>query len=253
MPNWGRIAERLSTLPTRRPVMTSLLGAGVGAAAAGALAPEERRRQIALLGAGAGAAAGLIHPGVRRAIANAARRTGFAYTGKAPKSFKGTAEEYLKSIQPHKIRHPEVSLSQRAWEGLRRAVRRPAKELKPTDRMADVVEKHRLGLSSIPGRIAALRKDPKEFARQWWQHGGKTEAMWAPLWMGSEIVGARGQPPEERRKALGSAIGGTMGWMAASGMPAGVWMPTSMAAGYLGKRIAGIGTGKTKKPIKEGG
>ena len=246
MPDWARIAKGIAAFPVRRPVAASLTGAGAGALAAGALAPEERKRPSALMGAGLGAAAGLVHPGIRRALANAIRRQVFAYTGKAPKTFKGTTQQYLKSIQKAKVQDPQVTLGQRAWEKARRAVGRPAKELKPVDQWKEIQERHTAGMLDIPSRLRLLRMDPKEYARRWWKHGGKKELMWAPAWAGLTAATTRGQAPEEKRKAWGETVGGTLGWMATSGLPASVWLPATYATGYLGKLVAG--GGKSAKP-----
>lgn len=250
MPNWSQLSRALRQLPKERPVLTSLVGAGVGALTAGALAPEEKKRQMALLGAGVGAAGGLIHPAIRKAVANFLKRQAFGYVGKAPKSFKGTTEEYLRSIQSHKVHHPSTApgSASKAWEKLRRAVGRKPREYQPEDRMASIIEQHQAGMSSIPSRMRELARDPRGYARKWWKHGGKREALvWAPLALGSTAFSERGASPEERRKDWGESIGSTLGWMAASGLPASVWYPASYVTGRLGKAIAGVKSDKTER------
>lgn len=266
MPNWSQLSKALRQLPKERPVLTSLVGAGAGALAAGTIAPEEKRRQMALLGAGAGAAGGLIHPDVRKAVANFLKRQAFGYVGKAPKSFRGTTEEYLRSIQSHRVQNPSTTPgaaskawekvrqpASKAWEKLRRAAGREPREYQPAayrpeDRMADIIEQYRAGMSSIPSRMRELIRDPRGYARKWWKHGGKREALvWAPLALGSTALSERGATPEERRKDWGESVGSTLGWMAASGLPASVWYPASYVTGRLGKTIAGIKSNKTER------
>lgn len=249
MPDWKGMIGAASRLPWRRPVLTAGLGAAAGGLTGRSLASDERKPQATLTGAGIGAAASLVHPGVRRAVGNWLRRQAFPYHGRAPKSFGGSAEEYLKSIQSHKMRHPtgKAPLMERIWERTRRAAGKAPKELKAEDPMANVIRRHRAGLTSFPGAYRAIRKDPKEFARQWWQQVGKQEAKWAPLWVAPTLMTARGQSPEEKRKQWGESVGGTLGWAAVSGMPASVWLPATYAAGHIGKVLA---SGHSPEPAR---
>jgi hypothetical protein len=204
----------------------------------------------------------LAHKSMREALRNLFKRQAFAYTGRVPAKLKAqgvTPEQFVKSIQPYATKAapggklPEPGFVSRQAARIREAVgMKPARApewqklvtqegLSPS--MAKVVARQRAGMGSIPAMAKELRKDPKEFAKKWWRYGGKSEAALAPLWMGLPLL-EKGQTPEERKKALGESIGGTLGWVGASGLPIGVWLPASHAAGYIGKRLAGGG----KKP-----
>lgn len=239
MPSWKAIKDLATKQIYRHPIATTALGAGLGAGAGKLVAPDEYEGLGTRLGLLAGAAGSLAHPGVRQALGNWARRQAFAYTGRIPKSHSGKAEEYIRSIQSQKVQHPEVSLASKAWEKARRAVGRPARELEAGKPMDEILAAHAAGMSNLPARFRLLRKDPKEFARQWWRHGGRADLMQVPLWTAPTLMGLRGQSSEEKKRTLADSIGGTAGWLAFSGLPTSVWMPASMLAGHLAGRAVG--------------
>jgi hypothetical protein len=198
---------------------------------------------------------------MREALGNFFKRQAFAYTGRVPAKLKAqgvTPEQYMKSMQSYAARtapggvSPKPGFISRQGARVRKALgMKPAKtpewhklvrEEGLSPEMAKAVSRHRAGMSSLPAMAKQLKKNPKEFAKKWWRHGGKSELAMAPLWAGLSMSGP--EQGEEKRKAIGEGVGSTLGWVAASGLPFGVWMPASYAAGYLGKRVAGVGTKK---------
>lgn len=278
MPNWSQalkgLGARASTTAYRHPILTTALGAGLGAGAGKLVAPEEQEGLGTRLGLLAGAAGSFAHPAVRKAFANWVRRQAHAYTGRIPKAFKNNPEEYIKSIQSYGTQNPYVSMFSKmwrpvqervthpaqqwrakTWEKLRRAAGRPAREvdvpklppLEPGKPMDEILAKYHAGMSSIPDQFRTLIKDPRGFGKKWWEHGGRETAMQVPLFTLPTIYGMRGRSPEERKKTMADTVGGTAGWLAFAGLPSSVWMPASMIGGHLAGRMVGDRTVEPKR------
>lgn len=229
----------------RHPLVSTIARAGVGAGVGAAVTPAEHRRKGMLAGAIAGGGSALAARGVRSALANYLRRQKYALTGAVGKDFKGTAGEYLRSIQSAATQRPELSLGQRAsalWARVRKkAVQGPVRPA-VADKMDMLLDKQRAGMSNIPDLLRRIGRDPKGLAKDWWRLGGKGELGMAGVFGGLSLPGIlKEKDPATRRGRIAGTVGDVLGWAAlgATGLPMTAAMAGSSLAGGIARRLAG--------------
>jgi hypothetical protein len=211
----------------------ALLGAGAGAIAGGATAPEgeglKRGIRGALLGGALGAGSKLLSQAGRQeaksGLSNFAARQRYGLTGGGMKP------------------HPSTQAAERV--GLLNAKSAPA----------DLEAFHK-GYQNIPGVLRGLKNDPVDVLRSGWRRGGTLGKVFTGIGAvdaGKSLI----EKPEEGgpgrfEKALGSA-GGTLGYLVA---PTGLAPSLAMggAAGVLGSkagRLIDRMTGHKRQPAPQ--